>query len=368
MPRAKKQHLTKRKDGRYCCKYHGIQFFGRTEDEAFRAREAYINSGIVPSVYTVGTYCAHWLPIHKADVKIQTYNGYAPALERIVRPIADIRLSDLNTEHIAEAYAALVGMSSGYIRRCRSLLSEALDSAVEAGYLQRNPCRSSIRPPRGTSGSHRTITEEEKNLILTVPHRMQVPALVMLYCGLRRGEVMALTPKDFTADGVVVNKAVTFPRNQQTISTTKTPAGNRVVPMPSVLKPFLAVLDGFPLKGMNGSPMSKTAWLEGWKGYLKALSRAAGHTISFRPHDLRVTYCTMARDAGVDPKVLQRWMGHENTKMIMQVYDQPGANRERDAFQTLNNSLSMQNGMQKKIYRVKRSKIKGFRDATTIRR
>ena len=62
MPRAKKQHLTKRKDGRYCCKYHGIQFFGRTEDEAFRAREAYINSGIVPSVYTVGTYCAHSIP------------------------------------------------------------------------------------------------------------------------------------------------------------------------------------------------------------------------------------------------------------------------------------------------------------------
>ena len=41
MPRIKKQHLKRRADGRYCCKYHGIQFMGNTEDEALRAREEY---------------------------------------------------------------------------------------------------------------------------------------------------------------------------------------------------------------------------------------------------------------------------------------------------------------------------------------
>ena len=33
MPRKKKEHLKKRKDGRYCCKYKGIAFYSYVSDE-----------------------------------------------------------------------------------------------------------------------------------------------------------------------------------------------------------------------------------------------------------------------------------------------------------------------------------------------
>ena len=39
MPR---QKLTKRADGTYRCKYHGKEFYGKTQAEAFKARDAYI--------------------------------------------------------------------------------------------------------------------------------------------------------------------------------------------------------------------------------------------------------------------------------------------------------------------------------------
>ena len=41
MPRVKKQHLKRRADGRYRCKYNGVQFYGATEEETLAAREAY---------------------------------------------------------------------------------------------------------------------------------------------------------------------------------------------------------------------------------------------------------------------------------------------------------------------------------------
>lgn len=41
MLRVKNQRLKQPVDGRYCCKYHGIQFMGNTEDEALQAREEY---------------------------------------------------------------------------------------------------------------------------------------------------------------------------------------------------------------------------------------------------------------------------------------------------------------------------------------
>ena len=42
--------------------------------------------------------------------------------------------------------------------------------------------------------------------------------------------------------------------------------------------------------------------------------------IDIRCHDFRVTYCTMCYEAGIPVKTLQVWMGHTDTKLIMEVY------------------------------------------------
>lgn len=41
MPRQKKQHLKRRKDGRFACRYRNLWFYGETEDEALEARDEY---------------------------------------------------------------------------------------------------------------------------------------------------------------------------------------------------------------------------------------------------------------------------------------------------------------------------------------
>ena len=79
---------------------------------------------------------------------------------------------------------------------------------------------------------------------------------------------------------------------------------------------------------------------------MKALSAAAGHDIIIRPHDLRVSYCTMLRDAGVDLKQAIIWMGHADEKMILRIYDQPGEEREIASKNRLEAAFGMQNGMQ----------------------
>ena len=45
MPRQKKQHLKRRKDGRFACRYKDQWFYGQTEEEALEAREL-INMGV----------------------------------------------------------------------------------------------------------------------------------------------------------------------------------------------------------------------------------------------------------------------------------------------------------------------------------
>lgn len=351
MPRPKKQVLKARKDGRYCCKYHGIQFMGASSDEALALRDEYKRQEAAGALIrraglTLGEYAAEWLPVHKASVKQTTYNGYVSILERIVAPFASVPLRDLDSDDIAALYAKLTGKSASYIHKARILLTAILDSATDAGYMPKNPARAqSVKPPKGTKGTHRAITDEERRLILSTPHRMQLPALFMLFCGLRRGEVLALNAAD-VGESVTVRRAVYFVGNRPMISTPKTEAGIRAVPVPSVLRPFLRDLTGLAAKGSNGAYMTEQAFQRGWESYMHALSKAAGHSVSIRPHDLRHTYCTMLRDAGVDIHQAIIWMGHADEKMILRIYDHPGEARENEAKNRLNSAFGMQNGMQ----------------------
>lgn len=352
MPRPKKQVLKQRADGRWCCKYKGIQFMSAiSSDDAIAQRDEYKRREALGERNrqraTLGEYAADWLPVHKAGVKQTTYNGYVSILETVIAPAASMPLEQLTTDDIARLYAHLVRKSASYIHKAKILLTAILDSAVDAGYILKNPCRAaSVKPPKGEAGTHRAITDEERALILSTPHRMQLAALLMLFCGLRRGEALAITSSDLSGDMLTVSRAVYFVGNRPMISTPKTAAGIRAVPVPPVLRPFLADLTGLAAKGSNGSYMTEQAYQRGWESYQLALTKAAGHPVSIRAHDLRHTYCTMLRDAGVDIHQAIIWMGHADEKMILRVYDHPGKSREKQAKMLLNSAFGMQNGMQ----------------------
>lgn len=351
MPRTKKQRLKQRADGRYCCKYHGIQFMGNTEDEALKAREEYKRAErdgalVRRDQQTVGEYAQYWLPIHRASVKPSTFNGYASVLEHSLSPIAKKNLAALTSDDVAECYADLAGKSASYIHKAKILITAMLDSATDAGYMLHNPARApSVKPPKGTAGTHRAITQDERNLILSTPHRFQLAALIMLYAGLRRGEVLALDAADI-ADDITVRRAVFYVSNQPHLSSPKSAAGVRRVPVLSVLRPFLSDLNGLVLKGSNGSFLTEQAWQRGWESYLRALSMAAGHDIMIKPHDLRHSYCTMLRDAGVDMHQAIIWMGHADEKLILRIYDHPDTERENTSKNLIEATFRMQNGMQ----------------------
>lgn len=345
MSRPKKQKLKKRADGRYRCIYHGMAFYGYTDDEALAARDEYKRQEAAGEYkrrnsQTVQEYADYWLPVHKGSVKQTTYNAYKSLLKNIMPPIADIYLKDVTSDDIAELYASLNKKSASYIHKAKILLSAIFDSAADAGYILRNPCRAqSVKPPKGTKGSHRAITDEERALILSTAHRMQLAALIMLYCGLRRGEVLALKASDIQGDTLNVSRSVYYVSNQPIVSTTKSQAGNRTVPIPSVLKPFLRDLRGFVYKGTNNTPATEQAFSRGWEAYRKALSAAAGHPIDIRPHDLRHSYCTMLRDAGVDMHQAMLWMGHADEKMILHIYDHVTDTRTAESVKILENHL-----------------------------
>ena len=164
----------------------------------------------------------------------------------------------------------------------------------------------------------------------------------MLYAGLRRGEVMALSTNDIdlTAGTITIMKAIRFAGNRPVMTATKTAAGNRTVPILSVLRPFLVGRVGLLLSTKKGGMMTDTAFRRCWESYLLHLSKAAGHPVQIRPHDLRHTYCTLLRDSGVDMKQAMIWMGHSDEKMILHVYDHVSEKRTQNSVDQVEKMLS----------------------------
>lgn len=357
MPRAK---LKQRPDGRYACRFQGQFFYGKTETEAFEARDEYkalIKAGLQADKagITVQEYSRKWITVHKAHVTDKTYDYYALQLERINQSIGQKRMMSVTTSDIQEMYNTLIGKSESAIHLFGITIRGMFKSALSDRVITHNPC-DAAKLPKGTKGSHRAIEEWERDLILSTEHRLRPAVMTMLYAGLRRGEAMAINidrDVDFQNNTITVREAIRFEGNKPVIVSPKTKAGIRTIPMMVILGDILRDMHGLLLPAASGNHCSDIAFKRAWKSYMTALSESHnGFTkrwpkkddkgdplpfveISIQPHDLRHSYCTMLYDAGVDIKSAMKWMGHADQAMTMRIYTHLSDIREQAAKEAL---------------------------------
>lgn len=371
MPRAS---LKQRKDGRYVVKYKGKQIYGGTQSEAYAKRDAYrrqLEAGLRAETegLTVAAYAHRWIDIHKRDVTLKTRNGAIRELNLLLDAVGDMLLKDVVPSDIQRVLNLRAGKSASYIRHLSQTINTFFRSALGDRMIAFNPCVS-VAPPRGKSGSHRAIEDWERELILTCGHRFRPAAMTMLYAGLRRGEVLALNVDrdvDFHAMTLTVREAVRFEGNTAILSSPKSEAGNRVIPLLDVLADALRTIRGLVAPAAHGGMMSETAFRRAWSGFISHMEAVCnGDTkrwygkrsgqdelppwkaVTIRPYDLRHSYCTMLYNAGVDLKTAQKWMGHADQTMTLRIYTHLTRQMEVESERKLRSSLNatIQNGIQ----------------------
>ena len=354
MARQKKQKLKRRADGRYCCRWHDKQFMGNTEDEALNAREAYklmVLSGLKPSDMPFSAYAEKWLKTHKNGISERSLSRYKMYHTAFVESAGDKKLAEYVPSDISMFLSSYTGASS--IAQASLSICGVFRSAVADRVIASDPTQG-IRKPKGTHGTHRAITQEERQAIHNTSHRLRPAVMVMLYAGLRKGEALALDidrDVDFENRLIHVREAVHFlPNGQPEITTTKTEAGTRTIPLLDTLANELRGLHGLLCITASGKMMYDSAFDRAWQSYLKALSKTAKKEIKIRAHDLRHSFCTMLYDCGVDIKSAMLWMGHANETMTMRIYTHLSNQRRTEAENALRNAekrgLYMQNDMQ----------------------
>lgn len=382
MPRQKKPDLKKRSDGRYKCKYHGKQFYGSTPDEAVAKMEQFKRderAGIVRKA-TVTDYALPWLKRTYPSVSDSTKTGLAILLQHLVDEIGWKQIANVVPSDIKGVYSKqFKSCSNSYLKSARQLYVALFDAAIADGLIRSNPARDkTAKPHKGTLPQNRPITPQEREWILTLctDHRAHPVVMMMLYAGLRPQEAKAVRidrDVDFVNNTITIHE--TAHNDGQKYAYTpqgKTALANRTIPLFPPLKSALEGKSGWLITSAHGERVTHTTWRVVWNSYCTQMETAIngidhrwyGRTkeqqklkaegklpewISFDivPYSLRKSFCVMLRDAGVEMNTARKWMGHTDSKMILQVYDSVSDDRSENERKRVENLLfGVQNGVQ----------------------
>lgn len=385
MPREKKQHLTKRADGRYRCRYKGIEFYSTDPDEALAMREEYKQNekaGLVRQA-SLSDYAIPWLMRTYPKASASTKTGLAIHIQHLIDEIGNKKISAIIPSDIKAVYSRQYqNCSNSYLKAAKQLFSSLFDAAVADGLCRSNPARDrTAKPHKGSAPKTRPITQQEREWILTycTDHRAYPVVMAMLYAGLRPQEAKAIKIErdvDFETDTITVREtAHNDPKNGQKYTFTgdgKTAWSNRAIPLFPPLKQALTGRKGYLITSAHGERVTHTTWRVVWNSYITHMETAINGIehrwygkrkdqillkeegklpewipFDIHPYQLRHSYCCWLRDAGVEMNTARKWMGHADSKMILQVYDSVSEDRSAQERKKVENLLfGGQNGGQ----------------------
>lgn len=298
---------------------------------------------------TFQEYATTWLA-HRA-VSRRTRDNYDYLLTRHVLPVlGDAVLVDITPEDVRAWFAGLDAQYATRNARAYGVLTAVLNTAVDDGLIDRSPARIT----GASSVKHRrTVVLLEPDqlgaLADKMPEDLRLAVLLAGWCGLRRGEVFALTRADIGKDcaTVTIDKAVTYRRREYICGPTKTRESHRTVTVPPHLRPVIAE----HLTRHTGRARSSLLFPDPITGEFYAEGRfrvpffAARDAIGepgLHFHDLRHFGGVMAALTGATTREVMDRLGHTTTAAAMR-YQHVAAGRA-DALAERLSALADRNG------------------------
>ena len=175
--------------------------------------------------------------------------------------------------------------------------------------------------------------------------------ITLLYTGLRRGEITALTwdDIDFENNIIKVNKAIVFKNNRPLVSSPKTKNSIREIPMLDILREELIKYKEKYIEkyGQNitskavflnnlGEPHTESSINKFWKRFLREYNEHYGTDAKFGMHQFRHTFCTMLYNADVDIKTAQAVLGHSDVSVTLSIYTHLAEKQKKRSIDKLN--------------------------------
>ena len=265
---------------------------------------------------------------YTADMQTRIKENTWATKEHIIRTklipyFGKLKMSNINAQQIITWQNELMNykdengkpLSPVYLKTINNQLSAIFNHAVKYYNLRENPCKKAGSMGKKKNREMLFWTKEEylKFAEVMMDKPLSYYAFEMLYwCGIREGELLALTPADFDFEKntVSINKSYQRLNGQDLITTPKTEKSNRIIKMPQFLADEMKdYLKMFYDVGENERMFAIT------KSYLHREmdrgSKEAG-VKRIRIHDIRHSHVSHLIDMGFSAIAIADRVGHES--------------------------------------------------------
>lgn len=310
-------------------------------------------------VPTFGEVADEWQDFKWPTIRPKTQECYTSPLRRAVDEYGSMAIDAITAADVNRIIIRMKnqGFAAQTVKDQKAVLNMIFNYAIahDPPYLQYNPC-AAVKVLRGLPKTKRSAPEEE--VITTIVNAagevdFGLFPLLLLFTGCRRGEALALTWGDVDYDSSVisVSKAYTFVNGRAILGDPKTFAGNRVIPLLSVLRQHLirpedAEDDDLIFPAPCGREYSESTFKRHWRQYCLATGLYKETSVirkdkdgkpyewirrdpALTPHQLRHAYATLVFESGTDAKTAQSWLGHADLLTTQNIYTDLRAEKAR---------------------------------------
>ena len=291
------------------------------------------NSNAIGKGMTLNTWFNYWVEtFKKQEVKESTYIQYIEIYNRYAAKsigngkVIDISASDIQTFiNDIPAYSAL--------KKTRQIFRDLFDLLYKQGYIKSNPMTLVVLPKRNKDDSPDESDNDGNDILLykdelalldylsvdsksKKKNKYYYPVKFIIYSGLRKGEMLGLQWKhiDFINNTIKVSQQWNY--NSKKITSVKSKAGNRTIPLFKKAKESLLELSNLKIHTAEDYIFLNDC--------LGITQRLAHYTkvldFQINAHLLRHTFASRCYAAGLDPIAIRDLMGHETVDTTLNVY------------------------------------------------
>lgn len=322
--------------------------------------ELKVNAGNKNLIYTkakFGEWADKWLDEYKipSGIGIGTITEYKSAIKHINNYFEFVELKEI---HLSEFQKMINELTIKNPNTNKPMSKKSLENIIKVAsaifrYADSNNVpdvprffKEVIISKKAPKKKRRALTEDEQQMIVDTPHRCQLAAMILMFSGLRRGELIPLLWSDIDLDNgiIYVTKSVEMQKNTAYIKDGgKTDSAVRKVAIPPILVNYLIEykknhkrLNFLVCTNAQGKMHTKSSFRKMWDSYLLELNIKYGYPgkdVSkyspsklpmkierFTAHYLRHTYATILYLQGIDAVTAKQYLGHSDVQTTINIY------------------------------------------------
>ena len=345
--------ICQRKDGLYQGRF--TNRFGKREtlydkklnNLRIRLRKAQIDddnaANPLKSNMTLDEWYDIWIDTFKRNCRNTTIVEYKGIYKSIKQELGWRKLQTLEPVILQKVLNDL--KSDNQRKMVKTILSDILDKAKRNGLISKNPAKNLITQIDNEYPKERrvlSIQETELFLEYSKESRYYNLFVVALETGMRIGELKALywNDIDFSRRALWVKKTMCLVRGDHgtyfEVHNPKTFSGNRLIPLTNkciealmrqktlntstVQKYKDTNFTNLVFPSKKNQPFHEMVILESIHNVIAKMAADGFYVEKFGPHTFRHTFATRAIENDMNPKTLQRILGHSSLQMTMNLY------------------------------------------------